>query len=114
MKPDHLEQHQSNGSHRGKVDHRVLNEEVLQSAVEAAKDEALVVEASALGHAAQQLRENHQRLGIAGSWYQHMEEQATSYVLLQPMKSSIIAASAGALLALLFEYGLKRLIRPSH
>jgi hypothetical protein len=108
MNADYQDTHKSNGSRQGKVNHRLLNEEVLQSAVEAAKDEVLLVDASAKGHTVDQGGE-FQRSSIASSLYQRLEDQGTRFVLLKPIRATVLAASAGALLALLIEHSLKRL-----
>ena len=110
MNPDLQSAHQPDGSHRGKVSHRPLSEEVLQSAIEAAKDEVLGVEASNKGHAAAPTHKQSHLSSVAGGLYQRAEDRATRFALLKPMKASLIAASAGALLALFVEQSLKRFI----
>ncbi len=98
MSPDPHGMHQSNGSHHGKVSHRPLNEEVLQSAVEAAKDE--------VRHTAPPFQRD------AGRFYQRVEDQLTHFVLREPMKASAMAAGVGALLALVLEHSLKKMLSP--
>lgn len=90
--------HKSNGSQHGKVSHRPLNEEVLQSAVEAAKDEVF--------HTAPPCQRD------AGRLYPRVEDRLTHFVLREPMKASAMAAGVGALLALVLEHSLKRMLSP--
>lgn len=78
-----------------------MNEEVLQSAVEVAKAEVLLT-----GHHAKQ-HQKHADFGLM----QRVQEKATRFVLLEPLKASLLAAGSGAVLALLLEQGLKRLFR---
>ncbi len=92
--------------------HRPLNEEVLQSAADAAKDE--VVDVSAKVNAAEHSYGKSPRSKFASGFYQRVEDRATRFVLLKPMKASIMAASAGALLALLLEHSLKKWIHNAH
>lgn len=100
MNLDLQDTHKSNGSHHGKLSHRPLNEEVLQSAVEAAKDEVFNTNtAQPHSHEARRL-------------YQRMEDRLTQFVLLEPIKASVMAASLGALMALVLEHRLKRLVGP--
>ncbi len=98
MNPDQHGMHKSNGSHHGKVSHRPLNEEVLQSAVEAAKDEVF--------NTAQPYQRNARR------FYPRVEDRLSQFVLREPMKVSFMAAGVGALLALVLEHSLKRMVRP--
>lgn len=99
MNIDHQDTHKSNGSQHGKVSHRPLNEDVLQSAVEAVKDEVL-------GSVQPHTR-------YARRIYQGIEDRLTRFVMQEPMKASIMALCAGALLALVLEKSLKRLVRPT-
>ena len=112
MNSDLQDTHKSNGSQHGKVSHRPLNEEVLQSAVEAAKDEVMLVDATGKDHTAEHTKVKSTRLGGVSGFYGRAGDRATRFVLLDPMKASVIAAGAGALLALVLEYGLKRLLKP--
>jgi len=112
MNSDLQDTQKSNASHHGRVGHRPLSEDVLQSAVEAAKDEVLVVDTSAKGHPAEHVKVKPHRLGLVSGFYQRLEDRATRYVLQEPLKASIMAAGAGALLALVLEHSLKRLVRP--
>jgi len=110
MNTDVQSAHQPDGLHRGKVSHRHLNEEVLQSAVEAAKDEVLGVDASNKSHAAGPVHKPSHLSSVASGLYKSVEDRATRFALLKPMQASLIAASAGALLALFVERSLKKLI----
>ena len=98
MNPDQQGMHKSNGSHHGKVSHRPLNEDVLQSAVEAAKDEVF-------NTAPPYQHDTHR-------FYQRVEGQLTHFVLREPMKASVMAAGVGALLAVVLEHSLKRMVSP--
>jgi len=80
MNPDHQTMHKPDGSQHGPVGHRSLNEDVLQSAAEVAKAEVF------------------------------LSDKATSFVARKPMKASLLALGTGAVLALLLEQGLKRLL----
>jgi hypothetical protein len=82
MNPDLQTTHKPDGSQHGPVAHRSLNEDVLQSAAEVAKAEVF------------------------------LSDKATRFVARKPMKASLLALGAGALLALLLEQGLKRLLSP--
>jgi ElaB/YqjD/DUF883 family membrane-anchored ribosome-binding protein len=112
MNSDLQDTHKSTGSPRENVSRRPLSEDVLQSAVDAAKDEVLVVDASQKSRVAEHVKVEPHRLSVINSFYQRMEDRATRYVLLKPMKASILAAGAGALLAVVIEHSLKRLVRP--
>jgi hypothetical protein len=104
MNPDLQTTHKPDGSQHGLVSHRSLSEDVLQTAAEAAKAEVFL--SSDISHN-QSVERRHGRL-------QHWQEQATSFVVLKPMKASLLAAGAGAvlaLLALLMEQGLKRRLK---
>jgi hypothetical protein len=111
MNSDLQNTHKSNGSQHEKVSHRPLNERVLQSAVEAAKDEVRVVDASEKGHTAGHAQPKHQRLSDVNGLYQRVEDRTMRYFLLKPMKASIMAAGAGALLALILESSIKKLVK---
>jgi hypothetical protein len=111
MNSDLQDTHKSNGSHHGKVSHRALNEDVLQSAVEAAKDEVLVVDASEKSRAAEHLQPKTHRMSDVNGLYQRVEDRAMRFFLLKPMKTSSMAAGAGAVLALVLEHSIKRLVR---
>jgi hypothetical protein len=104
MSPDLQTTHKPDGSQHGRIGHRSLNEDVLQSAAEVAKAEVFQSD-SALQ--SQSVERRHGRL-------QHWEEKATSFVVLKPMKASLLAAGAGAMLALLLEQGLRRLLKSKH
>jgi hypothetical protein len=113
MNSDLQDMQKSIGSHHRRVGHRPLNEDVLQSAVEAVKDEVLVVDAPMKGHVAEHVKVKPHRLSVVSGFYKRVEDRATRYVLLEPLKASIMAAGAGALLALVLEHSLKRLVRPT-
>ncbi len=103
--------HQPDGTHQSKVSHRPLNEDVLQSAVEVAQGEILLADDALQGHQP----EHHQAVGHRKHtdfrMLQGLEDKATRFVLLQPMKATMLAAGAGAMMALLLEQSLKRWIR---
>jgi hypothetical protein len=114
MNPELQSTHKSDGTHHGKVSHRPLNEEVLQSAVEVAKGEVLLADDALLGHKPEHLHAGgHQKHADFGL-LQSLQDKATRFVLLEPLKASMLAAGAGAMLVLLLEQSLKRLIRPKH
>jgi hypothetical protein len=96
MNPDQQSMHKSNGSQHGKISHRPLNEEVLQSAVEAAKDEVF------------NTTQPYQR--DAHPFYLRAENRVTRFVWQEPMKAAVMAAGVGALLALALETSLKRMV----
>ncbi len=114
MNSDLQSTHKPDGAHHGKVSHRPLNEEVLQSAVEVAKGEVLLADGALHAHKP----EPHQVLGhhkhTDFGLLQSLEDRATRFVLLEPLKASMLAAGAGAMLALLLEQSIKRLIHPKH
>jgi ElaB/YqjD/DUF883 family membrane-anchored ribosome-binding protein len=110
MNFDHQSLSGPDGLHQDKVSHRPLNEKVLQSAVEAAKDEVSVVKVSKKDLSAGHEYEKSHRLTFTNRMYQRLEDRATRFVLLRPMRASMIAASAGALLALFLEHSAKRLL----
>lgn len=111
MNSDAPERHKSSDSHQGKVSHRPLNEDVLQSAIEAAKDEVLVVDASEKSHATEHDQGKHHWLSDDAGLYQRVDDRVMRFFILKPLKASIMVAGAGALLALALEHSLKRLIR---
>jgi hypothetical protein len=80
MNPDLQTTHKPDGSQHGPVGHRSLNEDVLQSAAEAAKTEVF------------------------------LPDKDTPLMKLKPTKDSLLAFGAGAVLALLLERGLRRLL----
>ena len=98
MNSDQQGMQKSNGSRHGKAGHRPLNEEVLQSAVEAVKDEVF--------------NTSQPYLRNAQPFYQRVEDRVTRLVLQEPMKAAVMAAGVGALLALVLEHGLQRMLSP--
>jgi len=100
MNPDLQSTHKPDGAHHGKVAHRPLQEDVLQSAVEVAQGEVL----QSAGH------QKHVKFSLR----QRLEDKASRFVLMQPMKASLLAAGTGAVLALLLEQSLKRLLKSKH
>ena len=111
MNSDLQDTPKSNGSHHGNVSHRPLHEHVLQSAVEAAKDEVRVVDASENSRRAEHAQPKHRRLGDVNGLYQRVEDRTMRFFLRKPMKASIMAAGAGALLALILESSIKKLVK---
>jgi len=97
MNPDHQSTHKPDGAHHGTVAHRPLHEEVLQSAVEVAKSEVLQPEL-------------HQKK-LKFSLQQRLADNANRFVLRQPIKASMLAAGVGAMLVLLLQQSLKRLVK---
>ncbi len=97
MNPDLQSAHKPDGAHHGKVAHRPLHEEVLQSAVEVAKGEVL--------------QSDVQQKLVEFTLQQRLADKASRFVLMQPMKASMLAASAGAMLALLLQQSLKMLVK---
>jgi hypothetical protein len=102
MNPDLQTMHKPDGSQHGRVGHRSLSEDVLQSAAEVAKTEVFLSDDAMQS---QQAEPPHGRL-------QRWEDKATRFVVLKPMKASLLAIGAGAVLALLLEQSLKRLLSP--
>jgi hypothetical protein len=103
MQPDLQSSHKPDGVHQGKIGHRPLNEEVLQTAVEAVQSQV-----------PEPLYEDSWGPTANSGLLQRLQEKASRYVVLKPMQASILALGVGATLALLLEQSLKRLIRPKH
>lgn len=112
MHPDLQSTYKPDGLHQSKVSHRSLNEEVLQSAVDVAKGEVSLADDSSLRHKLTHHHAGEHEKHADAGLMQRFEDKVTRFVLLQPMKASMMAAGAGVILTLLLEQGLKRLIKP--
>lgn len=103
MQPDLQSTHKPDGTHQGKVAHRPLNEAVLQNAVEAVQSQVT-----------EQLHEGSWGPTANSGLLQRLQEKATRFVVLKPMKATILAVGVGATLALLLEQSLRRWVGPKH
>ena len=103
MQPDLQSTHKPDGIHQGRVGHRPLNEDVLQTAVEAVQSQV-----------PEQLHGSSWRPTANSGLFQQWQEKASRFVVLKPLTATILAVGVGATLALLLEQSLKRWVRPKH